>query len=321
MWVDDGAANDTLSWNHGLPMESYIIQEDVQLGPNSHLSYNEGIVTGQNHVSKNGGYGFEGHSFEPFSTKGSLQRHISIFNGSELDTNASSCSPKSLFSNQSDSDHAIGPGEMAKDASTSNGWAVFEPVSPSEIKESQTPYHGHLSPASFDLRQNHPVYFKGLGIMSSIHQTPNSVSWPAHFSAQSSGCPYFPRGSAPTSSFQQSTTDSLTSHSTHALPNVSYYSYGSDSHGGASVQDHYQASTMAETQAQRKEEDLLLIEGKAQGLTYKQIREKMHVQVAESTLRGRYRSLLKPRQERVRKPVWKEKDVSDASSISQIVEC
>lgn len=62
--------------------------------------------------------------------------------------------------------------------------------------------------------------------------------------------------------------------------------------------------------AQRRADDAILLEGKRNGLTYKDIRKKLHKKCAESTLRGRYRSLTKARQERVRKPVWREKDVS-----------
>lgn len=63
------------------------------------------------------------------------------------------------------------------------------------------------------------------------------------------------------------------------------------------------------TTVQRKKEDQILLEGKRAGLTYKEIRRKMHTKVAESTLRGRYRSLTKARRDRVRKPVWTENDV------------
>jgi len=72
---------------------------------------------------------------------------------------------------------------------------------------------------------------------------------------------------------------------------------------------HFQGQVM-DAAVQRKEDDETLLDGKRANLTYKEIREKLHVKCAESTLRGRFRSLMKPRQERVRKPVWTEKDVS-----------
>lgn len=64
----------------------------------------------------------------------------------------------------------------------------------------------------------------------------------------------------------------------------------------------------------RKKEDHILLEGKRRGLTYKEIRKKLGTDVAESTLRGRYRSLTKARKDRVRKPVWTENDVCITTS-------
>jgi hypothetical protein len=66
-----------------------------------------------------------------------------------------------------------------------------------------------------------------------------------------------------------------------------------------------------DAQAQRRADDDILLEGKRNGLTYKEIRKKMTVKCAESTLRGRYRSLTKARKDRVRKPTWTANDVSD----------
>lgn len=46
------------------------------------------------------------------------------------------------------------------------------------------------------------------------------------------------------------------------------------------------------------------------GFTYRQIKEVGGFTEAESTLRGRYRTLTKAPQDRLRKPVWEQKDVS-----------
>ncbi|KAI5300490.1 bifunctional AP-4-A phosphorylase/ADP sulfurylase [Ascosphaera pollenicola] len=56
-------------------------------------------------------------------------------------------------------------------------------------------------------------------------------------------------------------------------------------------------------------QDLNLLEGRRLGLTYKQIKEQYGMPESESTLRGRYRSLTKPKEERVRKPVWLPNDI------------
>lgn len=56
--------------------------------------------------------------------------------------------------------------------------------------------------------------------------------------------------------------------------------------------------------------DELLIRLKAQGISYKQIKEMGGFDEAESTLRGRYRALTKPREARLRKPEWGDREVS-----------
>lgn len=62
--------------------------------------------------------------------------------------------------------------------------------------------------------------------------------------------------------------------------------------------------------AVRTERDRQIIEGRQQGLSYRQIREMHNMPEADSTLRGRYRTLIKKKEERVRRPVWRERDVS-----------
>lgn len=72
-----------------------------------------------------------------------------------------------------------------------------------------------------------------------------------------------------------------------------------------------QSSRVTDTEAQKRLNDRILIQGKTDGLTYKEIRRKLvGEKPAESTLRGRYRSLTKARKDRVRKPVWSAVDVS-----------
>jgi hypothetical protein len=54
----------------------------------------------------------------------------------------------------------------------------------------------------------------------------------------------------------------------------------------------------------------LLIEWKQAGLSYKDIKRMGGFKEAESTLRGRFRTLTKAKEHRVRKPKWQERDVS-----------
>ncbi|KKZ62655.1 hypothetical protein EMCG_00338 [[Emmonsia] crescens] len=55
--------------------------------------------------------------------------------------------------------------------------------------------------------------------------------------------------------------------------------------------------------------DEYLIRCKSAGMSYKEIKEKGNFSEAESTLRGRFRTLTKRKEQRVRKPGWQEKDV------------
>lgn len=59
----------------------------------------------------------------------------------------------------------------------------------------------------------------------------------------------------------------------------------------------------------RKTEDCFLVTSRRAGMSYKEIRQKGGLQAAESTLRGRFRALTKARKDRVRKPVWTERDI------------
>ncbi|GJD05265.1 hypothetical protein ColKHC_14090 [Colletotrichum higginsianum] len=68
-----------------------------------------------------------------------------------------------------------------------------------------------------------------------------------------------------------------------------------------------QASPMDPTERSAKDEYLL--KAKQEGLTYREIRVKGNFTEAESTLRGRYRTLTKNKEARVRKPEWTDKDV------------
>lgn len=63
--------------------------------------------------------------------------------------------------------------------------------------------------------------------------------------------------------------------------------------------------------SQRSEcKDALLLHWKSHGMSYKEIKEKGRFAEAESTLRGRFRTLTKKKEHRVRKPGWYEYDVS-----------
>ena len=68
----------------------------------------------------------------------------------------------------------------------------------------------------------------------------------------------------------------------------------------------------ATTQAMhhRNAKDDFLIKNKLNGMSYKDIRREGNFAEAESTLRGRFRTLTKHKSARVRDPKWLENDVS-----------
>ena len=65
----------------------------------------------------------------------------------------------------------------------------------------------------------------------------------------------------------------------------------------------------------RRALDDFLIRSKLSGMSYKEIKLKGNFREAESTLRGRFRNLTKPRENRVRKPRWNERDVTARSAL------
>lgn len=60
---------------------------------------------------------------------------------------------------------------------------------------------------------------------------------------------------------------------------------------------------------ERNKQNEFLIQSKLAGMTYRDIKREGGFREAESTLRGRYRTLTKPKVARVRKPEWTERDV------------
>jgi hypothetical protein len=67
---------------------------------------------------------------------------------------------------------------------------------------------------------------------------------------------------------------------------------------------------MAQAIHHREAKDDFLIRSKLAGMSYKEIRRQGKFSEAESTLRGRFRTLTKHKNARVRKPEWDENDVS-----------
>ncbi len=82
------------------------------------------------------------------------------------------------------------------------------------------------------------------------------------------------------------------------------------------VQGKY-SSTTIESQENQDRKDAFLIQCKRAGMSYRQIKEKGQFAEAESTLRGRFRSLTKPKDHRVRKPEWHDTDASTPAILTR----
>ena len=72
--------------------------------------------------------------------------------------------------------------------------------------------------------------------------------------------------------------------------------------------------------SRRRACDEFLVRSKLAGMSYRDIRVQGHFTEAESTLRGRFRTLTKRKEQRVRKPQWHEKDVRHFSLIQSLTD-
>lgn len=80
-----------------------------------------------------------------------------------------------------------------------------------------------------------------------------------------------------------------------------------------------QSSATAQATHHRDAKDDFLVRSKLAGMSYKEIRRQGKFTEAESTLRGRFRTLTKHKAARVRKPEWDENDVSWWCSLTNFV--
>ena len=86
--------------------------------------------------------------------------------------------------------------------------------------------------------------------------------------------------------------------------------YGSSKNLGHADHSHSENDSTSAAAAERQRKDDYLVRNKLAGMSYKDIKIAGEFDEAESTLRGRFRTLTKRKEQRVRKPEWKEKDVS-----------
>jgi hypothetical protein len=113
----------------------------------------------------------------------------------------------------------------------------------------------------------------------------------------------------PSSPISPSTTVSTTA--THPLTTAASSQIPGSGPVSVTTTTRSRSSAGGEDLCDRSAKDEFLVKHKQLGLTYKEIRRMGGFTEAESTLRGRYRTLTKSREARVRKPEWSEKDVRD----------
>ena len=112
---------------------------------------------------------------------------------------------------------------------------------------------------------------------------------------------------------QSADPDLIKNDSSNALPTETFDKKGVEAHRMRS-----RRTTPMKNQRDRGVDDFL-VRCKRRGMSYKEIKTKGGFMEAESTLRGRFRTLTKPKEERVRKPAWQESDVCFSFSFDLII--
>ncbi|KAF1947339.1 hypothetical protein EJ02DRAFT_140499 [Clathrospora elynae] len=341
------SAHNNISYelNHEMMLEPCIMPEsDDQFRRNAELLYN--TMAAQNTVVKARGQYGDVRSWVPSVVNG-LSREVSV-NGSDLDT-IDSHSPKSSMSDDFDHSYSPGPmSEQASPGGNWHGGGYSAPFQalkePSPVSASSmspfgsAPVHkssnttdidmsglpllgsnmtmSFVPPAEFGGYANVPIAsFQNTDSEYSHSQesSPNASPWfLPNYSHDLTGLPYRTR----TALGHNAQSDSDTSVSSANDSRCTQYRSApwTETRAVLPAQDRLQARFQvprsSDAQAQRQHNDDLLVQGKKEGLTYKDIRLKMvGEKPAESTLRGRYRSLTKARKDRVRKPVWTKVDI------------
>lgn len=339
LWEQLPAYGSSMIWN-GLPNEPLTMSKtDHSMLEHGDLLYNQHAR--QNALGKTG-MDFGENSF--WASNGLTDNHPgAMVPKSEADILLSPVSPFS------DAKHMYSPGPDGDQTSPGCDAASYT-LTPS-MKASSSPDFIPLTPLSGSMGQHQPgstTVHNGFGFpVSPVGTWPligstdaANVETPCsseqayeHSQASSPGsAPWYPPGyRAKQPAMVQSTTSHQMSpprdgHSNNRGPS-SYMTFvdrntrqrqpqWSNTRNGVPAQGHFEtrfiAPMTAGEKAQRATDDATLLQMKQDGFTYKDIRKALRSKVAESTLRGRYRSLIKPRKERVRAPKWTEIDVSIA---------
>lgn len=330
-WSSAPVIPSSFNWHQAMQqVEPYILQEsDSQFGRSHELLY--GSVGAHNAVAK----GFEYNGQATWAPP-QLDRLPRVVNTGLADAAMrNSISPKSYASD--DFDNSYSPGSMPDQVSPGGNWQGFQMSSPNTFippPKSESYY----TDADF---AGLPQMGAGMALpfaqstdgggQGHVPQISEEVPLPKseHSPSQNSSVG---RSTWRTEQYQQCTSGlsirprNAVGHNGHPSSDTNLSSEDDDWHRRyrpspwnsphttptqGRFQARFQVPRSASAQAQRDHNDRLLIEGKKNGETYKEIKMKMiGEKPAESTLRGRYRSLTKARKDRVRKPVWTKVDVS-----------
>ncbi|KAI4692588.1 hypothetical protein J4E81_007004 [Alternaria sp. BMP 2799] len=325
-----GVPTPPFDWHHAIQQtQPYVVPiSDPQFRRNQVLTYNPTPIT-QNSIAKS----FSDPIPWPSSELHGLPRGMAA-NSSVLEKSIS-LSPKSYRSD--DFENTYSPGSMLDQSSPCGNWsvpsatttnaAILSPPCRSFLvhdAEGDTGYSGLprmdedtakvTAPSGYPSRRDQrPIASFGEEYNSGSDYSRSQTSSAGHspwygenFAYNTSNLAFrtrdVVRSSHPTGSTSISSTDEAC---TSQYPVTPWNTSCPDGGLHSRIQDRFQVPRSAGAQAQREHNDQLLIDGKKRGETYKEIKSKMvGEKPAESTLRGRYRSLTKARKDRVRKPVW-----------------
>lgn len=318
--------------------------QDYQGGLSNHFDYT-GMLDGRSTVVKSEAEYTDDQLWPSQIRQAAFPQHSNTVEGSEFDTGASSLSPRSAyFSEPSERGVTFSPNPRLDEINAGRTWAESSSVSPIQIKQSpsQSSSSGFRQQLAYAVDEGvgtgvslysatinavppseqqynvgfdpHTGQFR-LPWAASVAHSDNSNVLPWYPSLypqmqQTTQLPYYPSGFVDT--YPRETHSS----GSNARVETSSQTHGQlhGLNGNAPGQYARDPSRSMDEQTQREVENKMLLDGKAAGLTYKDIRAKMGTDVAESTLRGRYRALTKDRKDRVRKPTWTSKDVSAVMS-------
>ncbi|CAK7207611.1 hypothetical protein SEUCBS139899_010421 [Sporothrix eucalyptigena] len=159
----------------------------------------------------------------------------------------------------------------------------------------------HLHAAAYNYVNDDPYYHH------QQYHYPPPPHHPLHAPQSRASIRHVPRVALPTSPVRNSApvppVDDLT-------PPTLFGDHPTDNYSSSASPPPHVSSTpptvVVDTERARK--DALLLKLRREGYTYQEIRRRYHFTEAESTMRGRFRALTKPKEERVRKPQWTTKD-------------